>query len=135
MALSTLNPLVVVHAHVEFKIRNGCVELFDSGCQEFTIGNAFSQSFGDLFDLPAGDVDTQVSMEAITNASMIYFMANAAIQIKLVPQGATPENTQPMTLLPGYPSMVSLQNIVGIYVSNPTDQSSKVLCYGVGTVT
>lgn len=132
MALPVLNPLVVVKASMEFKVTNGPLQLFDSTPISFVLGNVFTQDFGDLFDLPAGTVDMPITMEGLTSAAMIFFMSNDPLQIKLVPQGALVGNTQPLTLYPGYPSLLCLQNIVGIYVSNPTAQVSKILIHGVG---
>jgi hypothetical protein len=133
--VTPLNPLLQVQMKMRFKIANGQLQLFDSKDITNNDSSSFSQDFGNTFDLPAATVDLQVSLDGLTQANLIFFLSPAPLQIKLVPQGATTSNTQPLTLYPGLPSLVCLTGIVGIYVSNPTGNSAKITVVGAGVNT
>jgi hypothetical protein len=131
----SLNATLTVKYKVHFQIQNGCMDLFDSKELKGFLGTEFTQSFGDLFSVPATAVDLDIGMDGIGHAQMIFFTADTPMLIKFVVQGQTTDTTAPFQLYPGLPSLLSAQNIVGIYVTNSTGQAAQLLIQGVGIPT
>ena len=128
----SLNPTLSVKSKITFEVSNGCISLFKAPEVLNTDGVDFTQDFGNTFTVQNATVDLQILMEGITNANQIYFLSDKGIQLKLVPQGSLPSTTPPLTLFPGLPSLLSVQYLIGIYVTNQTGSPAQLMVHGVG---
>ena len=129
----TLNPTLLVKTKINFEILNGTISLFKTGDIAISNGTDFTQDFGNTFTVPNATIDLQITMEGVTHANQIFFLADQPLQLKLVPQGSVPGTTPPHTLYPGLPSLLSVQDVIGVYITNQTGQAAQFMIHGVGT--
>lgn len=126
-----LTPLLV-NSQISFTVSDGTIQLFKSGNIIKNDAGSYTQSFGDDFTIPDTTVDLQVTTEGVALCQLVFLLADQPLQVKLVPVGATAINTQPLTLTAGVPSLLAVQDLVGIYVSNASGTAAKLIVEGVG---
>lgn len=111
-------PLLQTSWNLEFKIANQQASDYDSGIQQGMLQD-FTQATEQDIIVASGVVNEQLPTP-IGNLCVIYMLCDQAVQITLVPQGSTLATTPPLTLYPNIPTMLSVQLISAIYVSNAT---------------
>jgi hypothetical protein len=121
---------VQARLRVQLFLTSGRIDLFDSKFQDILLKNAFQGSFGGYTPVPAGAVDQAVSLEGLAYAQIIYLVASQPLQVKLAPYGSTNLNTPALTLYQNVPSLISVTNLTGIYLSNPTNVLSNCIVAG-----
>lgn len=111
-------PLLQTSWNLEFKITNQQASDYDSGIQQGMLQD-FTQATEQDIIVASGAVNEQLPTP-IGNLCVIYMLCDQPITIALVPLGSVLANVQPLTLYPNIPTMLSVQLIQAIYVSNPT---------------
>lgn len=121
-----------VHARIQMSLdlTSGRIDLFESKRLDVLLKNVFQGSFGGYTPVPAGAVDQAVSLEGLVHAQIVFFVASQPLLIKLVPEGASNLNTPAITLYKNVPSLLSVTNLTGIYLSNPTNVLSNCIIAG-----
>ena len=82
--------------------------------------------------VPDGTVDEQISADGLQYLQVMFFYADQSMLVKLVPQGSTLSSTPGLLLMPGMPSLISVQNVQEIYVSNTSGQIGKLIFQAAG---
>lgn len=122
---------VMARIRMSLELAAGRIDLFKSPRNlDLILKNVFQGDFGGYIPVPAGAVDQLVSLQGLVHAQIIFFCADQPLQIKLVPEGSTNVNTPFMVMYQNVPSLISLTNISGIYLSNPTNVSSNCIIAG-----
>jgi len=107
---------------------------FDSRLIRTHNANQYLQAFDDIITIPPGTVDLQINSETITNIQLLFMMSDQMITVKLQPLGAALSNVQPITLAGNnVPSLLGVNEIIGVFVSNPTINPAKFTFCGAGT--
>jgi hypothetical protein len=92
----------------------------------------FTQTFSADLLLDDATVDKQVSMQGAVRAQQLFLWSDQAVEIKLVVYGSNLASTRAFQLIPNVPSLMSVQNIAEIYVTNTTGLQAKVSVQGAG---
>lgn len=109
---------------------------FDSKLIKNINGNTYTQTFDDSIILPPGTTDLRIDSETINNIQMLFLMSDQSVTIKLIPQGGTIGQVLPIPLAGNnLPSFMALNNIIEVYVSNPTLNPARFTFCGAGTTT
>ena len=104
---------------------------FDSGQINKTI-QTMTQRFSADVLVPDQTTDMIISLQGINNAQQIFFWSDGALSLKLIPYGGVIAATIPMTIMPNVPSVISVQNIVQITISNGSGQQARFVIQGAG---
>lgn len=104
---------------------------FDSGQVNKSI-TTMTQRFAADVLVPDGAADLIISLQGIQNAQQLYFWSSEALSLKLVPYGGVLASTVPLVLMPGVPSVIAVQNIVQIAISNGTGAQARFVLQGAG---
>lgn len=92
---------------------------FDSGKKSFADTTTYSESIGYTFNVPAGAVDTQISLGSLTEVDMLYLQAKGSgLLVSLVPVGKTLADVEDYELISNAPGVIPFK-LAAIYVSNP----------------
>ena len=126
----SITPLLV-QWKLNFNITDNSLTNFKSGDVQ-GVSSTFTQAIGASILVPQGTSDEPLCLDGLEFAQAIFLMSDQAIQIKLVPQGSTLAETSFLTLMPNMPSLLSVQNVVGIYVSNPSGPLAKLIFQAAG---
>jgi hypothetical protein len=116
--------------NLNLKITNNIATDYDSGVQQGVLGD-FTQATEEDVIVPNG-ASNMALPTPITNLCVIYMMCDQAITVALVPEGSLLSQTQPLTLYPNMPSILSVQSVVSIYVSNSTGQQANLSFIAAG---
>ena len=117
---------------MRFKITDNTYTTFDTQPINLTV-STMTQLFQADVLVAQATVDRQISIQQIAQAQQLFFMADQAVELKLIPQGQTlPGVPVGLNLMPGVPSLLSVQNIVAIYVSNNSGQQARLIIQGAG---
>ena len=122
---------LVVKTKLNLSVMDKTITLFSSGDLMNTI-QTLNQDFGGDFSIPNGTTDMKVSFDGATQANQIFLLCDQSIDIKLVSQGQTVSSTQIITLYAALPSLLSVKNVVEIYVSNSTGTDAQLILEGIG---
>jgi hypothetical protein len=125
------NTPIVVKSTISFEAKRGKIQLIDTGTLSNT-STQFNQKFGNDFIIEDTATNIPIVMEGIVHATQIFFLSDRALELKLVVQGMNEALTPPFILYPNLPSLISIQNVVEIYVSNFTGQQAVFTIAGVG---
>ena len=104
---------------------------FDSGQMQGTL-TVSTQLFGCDIQVPDQTVDHPVSLQGVSRGQSIFFWSDQPMFLKLVPYSGTVETTVGLQLLPNVPSLINVQNIVEIYVTNQAGQQGRFVMQGAG---
>lgn len=124
--------MLTVKYGINFNIVDGNYVKFNSPQLPQQQTTQFTQEYGGTIILPDATVDQPFSPENIFYTQMLFMLCDQAIAIKLVPVGGTQGGTIPMTLLPNIPSLLSVGNIIAIYLSNSTGTAANLTIKGAG---
>ena len=131
MAITALQ----VTTQISLQVLDGMLVSFDSKLIKNINGNQYLQSFDDIITLPPATVDLQISTETVTNIQLLFMMSDQQLTVKLQPQGALLSDVQALTLAgANLPSLLAVNNLIAIYVSNPTANPAKLTVCGAGSV-
>lgn len=125
--------MLTVKYGVYFQITDGNYTKFLSPPQPTNQTTQFVQEFGGTITLADGTVDQLFNQENIPFTQMLFMLCDQAVQVKLVCTGGDVTTTQPMILMPNVPSLLSVSNIIGIYVSNNTGTLATLTLKGAGS--
>jgi hypothetical protein len=123
---------LIVNFAIEFKITDGYLVDFDPTMIPPVQTTIFSQDIGAIIEIPDGTLNQQISLQGIQNIQMLYFFADQAVGLKIIPSGGLLANAHDFILLPNFPSLISASNIQQLYVSNNSGQISKLTIKGCG---
>lgn len=124
---------MAIQSNLQMRLQftDGGYNNFDSG-QISKLITTMTQRFAADLLVPDQTVDLPISLQGISNAQQIFFWSDSAVSIKLIPYGGVLSGTVAMTLMPGVASVLSVQNIVQITVSNGTGQQAHFVIQGAG---
>lgn len=115
---------------ISFEVTDSGVTSFKSGQVAFQNSSA-SQGFG--ADVLLEDGDTKdISLQGVTKAQQVFIQCSQEVYIKLIPFGQTASSTPALTLLPGAPSILSVNDLAGIQVTNTSGNQARLIVEGVG---
>jgi hypothetical protein len=116
--------------NLEFKITNNIATDYDSGMQQGILGD-FTQATQEDIVVATGVVN-KLLPSSIENLCVMYILCDQAVQISLVPQGSTLGQVQPITLYPRVPTMLAVQYVKEVYVTNQTGQQANLTFISAG---
>lgn len=129
-----ITPLQVTQ-QVGLQILDGQIILFDSKVMKNTNGSQYIQSFGDKVVIPAGTLDLQLDTETVTRIQLLFVKSDQQLLLKIVPQGSVLGDVKGLTLAGSdLPSLLSLDNVNALYISNTGADPASLTFYGAGTV-
>lgn len=124
--------MLTVKFAINFNIMDGLFTKFNSPQLPQQQTTQFTQEYGGTILVTNGTVDQVFSPENIFYTQMLFLLCDQPIQIKLIPTGGSLGGTVPLTLLPNVPSLLSVTNITGIYISNSTGNLATLTLKGAG---
>lgn len=122
---------LVVKTKINFQILDGTITLFNTGDIQNTI-QTFTQDFGGAFSVADGVTDMQVCLDGTTQANQIFMLSDKALKVKLVPLGETAATVKAITLYPNLPTLLAVQNLVDLYLTNDTGSDARLIIEGAG---
>ena len=122
---------VVSLLNFQLKITDGTFRSFDTG-QSSTTVTTLTQLFGADILVDDGTVDRQISLQGVDLAHQVFFFCDQPVTLKLVVNSSTLLLTSGFVLMPNVPSVISVQNIVEIYVSNASGSQARLIVQGAG---
>lgn len=127
-----MNRMAVVSLlNFQLKITDGTFRSFDTGQSSSTI-TTLTQLFGADILVDDSTVDRPVSLQGVDLAQQVFFYSDQPVTLKLVVNGSTLLLTSGFVLMPRVPSVISVQNIVEIYVSNASGSQARLIVQGAG---
>jgi hypothetical protein len=122
---------LVVSSKVSLEIIDGAFSLFKIKDLANTV-QTLNQSFQADVQISNGVSDQLIDLEDVAQAQILFLQANQAISVKFVPVGETIETTKALLLMPNLPTLMSVQNVAQIAVSNNSGALAKLLIQGAG---
>jgi hypothetical protein len=122
---------VVSTMNLQLKITDGTFNSFNTGQSVTTLTN-FTQLFSVDILVPTATINQQISIQGLNMAQQVFFWSDSAVGLTFVPEGSLLSGTPALILLPTTPSVIAVQNIIAIYVSNQTGQQARIILQGAG---
>lgn len=92
----------------------------------------FSQELGATVLVPINTINQQIYSQNIDQLQMVFLMADQELAVRLVPTGGALADTPALVLLANKPSLLSVKNIMEIYVTNSGTATAKLSVQAVG---
>lgn len=124
---------IVAKSLIQFSLCNRPSDSMQGGPINSTLSQ-FTQTFSADMLLDTGVIDKQVSLQGANRAQQFFFWSDQATEIKLVIYGSNLASTYAFQLLPNVPSIMSVQNVTEIYVTNTTGVQARIVVQGAGII-
>lgn len=122
---------VTARTTLQFQLMEGQIVSFNTGQMTSTVTTMTQQFAADVL-VADQTTDREISLQGVGMGQQIYVLCDQPVLLKLLPQGAILANTVGYMMMPNVPSLLSVQNIVSIFVTNTTGTTARVIVQGAG---
>jgi len=106
---------------------------FKSGVIQNTV--TFKEAVGVTLTVADATSDLPISLNHVDRVQMLFMWSDQPVIVKLITPGGNLASTPGFELLPNVPSLLSVKNIVEMYVTNGSGQQATVILQGAGVTT
>jgi hypothetical protein len=116
---------------INFEVKDGKKIIFTTDCDRKVLLAEFEECFSAKLDVPNGTTLKQLELGGIEEVHNLYFIATAAVKIRLVTPGLTKDDVPDMELVPDTPSFVGVK-LSEVWIANDLGDDSLVTILATG---